>query len=86
MAIEAWGAYGWARYAHASMSMHTFGLSAPQDKLFDLFGFGVDNIVEKVESWVERRRVDGKIVLPPVGEFEELLLGFAKMHAGPHVS
>ncbi|KAJ7641468.1 Transketolase, thiamine diphosphate binding domain-containing protein [Roridomyces roridus] len=84
VAIEAWGSYGWARYAHASFSMHTFGLSAPQATLFDLFGFGVDTIVEKVGAFADSKRVDGKIVLPPVGEFEELLLGFAKQHAGPH--
>ncbi|KAF8151785.1 Transketolase, thiamine diphosphate binding domain-containing protein [Crassisporium funariophilum] len=82
--VESWGSYGWARYAHASMSMHTFGLSAPQATLFELFGFGVDNIAEKVTSFAESKRVDGKIVLPEVGEFEELLLGFAKQHAGPH--
>jgi dihydroxyacetone synthase len=29
VAIESWGSYGWAKYAHASFSMHTFGLSAP---------------------------------------------------------
>ncbi|KAJ7864391.1 Transketolase, thiamine diphosphate binding domain-containing protein [Mycena leptocephala] len=84
VAIESWGSYGWAKYAHASFSMHTFGLSAPQAKLFDLFGFGVDTIVEKISTFAESRRVNREIVLPPVGEFEELLLGFAKQHAGPH--
>ncbi|KAJ7736743.1 Transketolase, thiamine diphosphate binding domain-containing protein [Mycena maculata] len=84
VAIESWGGYGWAKYAHASFSMHTFGLSAPQATLFDLFGFGVDTIVEKIGAFAESRRVGGKIVLPPVGEFEELLLGYAKQHAGPH--
>jgi len=84
IAIEAWGSYGWARYAHASLSMHTFGLSAPQASLFELFGFGVDTIVEKVTTFVQRREKDGKIVLPVVGEFEELLKGHARQHAGPH--
>ncbi|KAJ7673422.1 transketolase [Mycena rosella] len=84
VAIESWGSYGWAKYAHASFSMHTFGLSAPQAKLFDLFGFGVNTIVEKIGAFADSKRVDGKIVLPAVGEFEELLLGFAKQHAGPH--
>lgn len=79
VAIEAWSSYGWARYVHASFSMHTFGLSAPQAKLFDIFGFSVDNITEKLVSYVDGKRVEGKIVLPPVGEFEELLLGFAQI-------
>ncbi|KII95646.1 hypothetical protein PLICRDRAFT_34572 [Plicaturopsis crispa FD-325 SS-3] len=80
VAVEAWSSYGWARYAHASLSMHTFGLSAPQAKLFDIFGFGVDNMTEKIGAYVAGKRVDGKIVLPGVGEFEELLLGYAKPH------
>lgn len=83
VAIEPWASYGWARYAHASMSLHTFGLSAPQETLFELFGYGIDTIVEKVSQFVESRRMEGKIVLPEVGDFEELLLGYAKKHAGP---
>ncbi|KAL1731909.1 Transketolase, thiamine diphosphate binding domain-containing protein [Schizophyllum commune] len=85
VAIEPWASYGWARYAHASMSLHTFGLSAPQETLYELFGYGIDTIVEKVSKFVESQRVDGKIVLPGVGEFEELLLGYAKKHAGPEL-
>lgn len=79
--IEAWSSYGWARYAHASLSMHTFGCSAPQEKLFEIFGFGVENVVAKIEEWVGRRRsVNGKVVMPRLGEFEELLVGYAKVH------
>ncbi|KAL1742395.1 Transketolase, thiamine diphosphate binding domain-containing protein [Schizophyllum fasciatum] len=85
VAIEPWASYGWARYAHASLSLHTFGLSAPQETLFELFGYGIDTIVERVSKFVESKRVDGKIVLPEVGEFEELLLGYAKKHAGPEL-
>lgn len=29
VAVEAWASYGWAKYAHASVSMHTF-VSAPK--------------------------------------------------------
>lgn len=84
--IEAWGFYGWARHAHASLNMHTFGSSAPQATLFEPFGFGVNTIVEKVSAFVEGRMgKDGVVVLPDVGEFEELLLGYAKQHAGPHL-
>lgn len=80
VAIEAWSSYGWARYAHASLSMHTFGMSAPQATLYEIFGFGVDNIVEKVSTWVKSKTVEGKVVLPRLGQFEELLLGFARHH------
>ncbi|KAG5633063.1 hypothetical protein H0H81_011524 [Sphagnurus paluster] len=88
VAIEAWGSYGWARYAHASLSMHTFGLSAPADTLYELFGFGVDGIVEKVGAFVQRRRErEGRGEgVGGVGDFEELLLGYAKVHAGPRVT
>ncbi|KAF8891153.1 Transketolase, thiamine diphosphate binding domain-containing protein [Mucidula mucida] len=80
VAVEAWSSYGWARYAHASLSMHTFGLSAPQATLYDIFGFSVDNITEKVYAWVKTKTVGGEIVLPRLGQFEELLLGYAKQH------
>ncbi|KAK0193656.1 Transketolase, thiamine diphosphate binding domain-containing protein [Armillaria mellea] len=85
IAVEAWGSYGWARWAHASVSMHTFGLSAPQETLYEIFGFGPQTVADKIGDLVSRRtRQDGVIDLPGVGEFEELLVGYAKMHAGPH--
>jgi len=84
VAIEAWSSYGWARYAHASLSMHTFGLSAPQDKLFEVFGFGVDNMTEKIGQYVASKTANGTLQIPGVGEFEELLLGHydPKKHQG----
>ncbi|KAL7424452.1 hypothetical protein Q5752_000136 [Cryptotrichosporon argae] len=33
VALEAWGSYGWARYARAGAHMHTFSMSAPQQTL-----------------------------------------------------
>lgn len=63
--------------------MHTFGMSAPQATLFEIFGFGAQNIRDKVFELVERHRAggdSGKITLPDVGEFEELLLGYVKDH------
>jgi len=71
VAIEAWTSFGWARYAHAGLHMHTFGMSAPQQALFDIYGFGVDDMVERISSW--RHELGGR--LPRVGDFEELLLG-----------
>ncbi|KAK0223088.1 Transketolase, thiamine diphosphate binding domain-containing protein [Armillaria fumosa] len=85
VAVEAWGSYGWARWAHASVSMHTFGLSAPQETLYEIFGFEPQTVADKIWDLVSRRsRQYGVIKLPGVGEFEELLVGYAKMHAGPH--
>lgn len=61
--------------------MHTFGMSAPQQTLFEIFGFGVENVRNKVVEFVERcRGNDGRIKLPGVGEFEELLLGYVHVH------
>ena len=74
VAIEAWTSFGWSRYAHAGLHMHTFGMSAPQEALFDIFGFGVDNIVDKVSAW--REGLKGRI--PGVGQFDDLLLGYAE--------
>lgn len=77
IAIEAWSSYGWARYSHASLSMHTFGLSGPQADLYQHFGFGVDNITQKIEVYAtSKRNRDGVIEIPKVGQFEELLLGY----------
>lgn len=76
VAIEAWSSYGWARYAHASLSMHSFGLSGPQAGLYDHFGFSEDNAVKVIQSFVGRHQSqDGHMKVPAVGEFEELLLG-----------
>lgn len=71
VAVEAWCSFGWARYAHASVSMHGFGHSGPQADLFEMFGFGKENVVRVVSEFVGRYR-EG---VPGVGEFEELLLG-----------
>jgi len=60
--------------------MHTFGHSGPQKELFEMFGFGPENVAKKIEAYVESRMEDGKVVLPRIGEFEELLLGYAQGH------
>lgn len=72
VAIEAWGSLSWPKYAHAGCHMHTFGLSAPQDILYNHFGFGTENLVKVIKGYKEE--LGGK--LPGVGEFRELLNGF----------
>ncbi|GJN93410.1 hypothetical protein Rhopal_006465-T1 [Rhodotorula paludigena] len=70
VAIEAWSSFGWARYAHASVSMHSFGHSGPQADLFKMFGFGEENVAKVVGEYVQRR----ENAFPGVGDFEELLI------------
>lgn len=69
VAIEAWASLGWSKYAHAGAHMHGFGLSAPQDVLFEHYGFAPANLARVIGQWVAS--LDG---VPGVGEFEELLL------------
>ncbi|KAM0753524.1 transketolase [Meredithblackwellia eburnea MCA 4105] len=71
VAIEAWSSYGWAKYAHASCSMRTFGHSGPQADLYEMYGFGVENLVEVIGEYAGKWSKEGR--LPGVGEFEELL-------------
>jgi dihydroxyacetone synthase len=76
VAIEAWSSYGWTRYAHASCSMHTFGYSAPQEQLYEKFGFKPEHMAGKIDAWVHKWQAESRV--PSVGEFEELLLGYAQ--------
>jgi transketolase len=53
VAIEAATCFGWERYTGldgAVIGMKTFGMSAPQNKLFEHFGFTVDNVVKTAEE------------------------------------
>ena len=79
VAVEAWSSYGWARYAHASVSMHSFGLSGPAPDLYEHFGFGVDNVTQKISDYAAtlRQGGSGPISIPQVGDFAELLLNRA---------
>lgn len=76
VAIEAYSSFGWARYAHAGFHMHSFGHSAPQQLLYEHFGFGVQNIADRVGKWVEEKKGD----IPGVGEYDEILLGTVHHH------
>lgn len=80
VALEAWASFGWARYAHAGCHMHTFGLSAPQAELYKHFGFGPENLAQKIGAWMAARKGPDGWKLPYVGQYTELLLGHPKMH------
>jgi transketolase len=44
MSIEAAGSHGWSKYAHAPYGMNSFGCSAPGGKVYERFGFTVENL------------------------------------------
>ncbi|MBN2752188.1 MAG: transketolase [Rhodospirillaceae bacterium] len=53
MAIEAGSPMGWERYVGTHqpiLGINCFGASAPADKLFEHFGFTVDNVVQTVKT------------------------------------
>ena len=53
VAIEALSGFGWSRYTGldgASVTMDSFGASAPSEKLFEHFGFTVNHVVEVAKS------------------------------------
>ncbi len=57
VAVEAAGDFGWYKYVGldgAVISMKGYGASAPAGKLFEKFGFTVDNVVETVLKVVNK--------------------------------
>ena len=55
LAVEMAGEMGWDRYVGShgdTVTMSTFGASAPLAKLQDKFGFTVDNIVAKAKKLI----------------------------------
>ncbi|RSU70753.1 transketolase, partial [Sphingomonas koreensis] len=55
LAVEQGGAIGWDRYVGArgrTITMSTFGASAPLAKLQEKFGFTVDHVVEAARSMI----------------------------------
>lgn len=55
--IEAYNDLGWGRYIGLDgrmIAMEGFGASAPADKLFEHFGFTVENVVQTVQGLLEK--------------------------------
>jgi transketolase len=55
--VEAGSPYSWYKYAGDNgeiIGMYSFGASAPAAKLFEHFGFTVDNVVEKALASIEK--------------------------------
>lgn len=62
LSVEASSEHGWHRFSHAQIGMTSFGMSGPQDKLFEKFGFGVENVVSKGKELVEfYRKIGGSV-------------------------
>ena len=59
VAVEAGSAYSWYKYAGdcgEMVCMDTFGASAPAGKLFEHFGFTVDNVVAKALASIKKTK------------------------------
>jgi len=50
LSIEAGVTFGWQKYAHASIGIDSFGLSAPYEKIFAHFGITAENLIEKAHK------------------------------------
>lgn len=53
LSVEAGSVNGWAKYAHESIGMSSFGCSGPYKSVYKHFGIDVDSIVEKSKKTVE---------------------------------
>jgi len=54
ISLEASATLGWARYSHAQMGLDSFGMSAPQEKLFEHFNLRPANVVAKAEQLLRK--------------------------------
>lgn len=51
--VEAYSSNGWERYAHASISMKTFGKSLPGKEAYKFFGFDSVVIAGKIKAYLD---------------------------------
>jgi transketolase len=54
LAVEASSGDVWWRYADDVVCMSSFGASAPSEKLFEKFGFSVENVTKKAKRLLEK--------------------------------
>lgn len=50
LAVEAAVEFGWHKYATDTITINTFGQSAPYDPLFKCYGFTVENVLKKAKE------------------------------------
>ncbi|KAF9972780.1 Transketolase [Actinomortierella ambigua] len=53
VSVEAMTTFGWAKYAHESLGIDTFGASGPYKEVYKHFGLVPDTVAAKVEKIVE---------------------------------
>ena len=53
LSIEASSTFGWEKYAHYSLGMHTFGASGPYGEIYQKFGLTVENAVAKSKELLQ---------------------------------
>ncbi|MDR1976241.1 MAG: transketolase [Campylobacteraceae bacterium] len=54
LAVEASSGDVWYRFADDVLSMNSFGASAPSEKLFEKFGFTVENVIKRAKALLEK--------------------------------
>jgi transketolase len=59
LAVEAASSFGWGRYAEATVSIDTFGASAPGPQVLTEFGFTPEHVAERARLLLEQRRGPG---------------------------
>ncbi|KAI9204947.1 Transketolase, thiamine diphosphate binding domain-containing protein [Polychytrium aggregatum] len=67
LSIEALSTFGWDRYAHASVGVNSFGISAPASQIYKTFGLVPDVIAEKAKrliSYYSDRKPEWKLRKP----------------------
>jgi transketolase len=59
LAVEAASSYSWHKYVGLdgdTITIDKFGASAPANQLFELYGFTVDNVINKAESVINKNK------------------------------
>jgi transketolase len=55
LSVEAGASFGWERYANRSVSIDTFGTSAPGQIALDYFGITPEHVVAEAHALVAAR-------------------------------
>jgi transketolase len=53
ISVEAMTTLGWSKYAHVSLGLDTFGMSAPAPKIFEKVGLVPDVVAAKTKKVIE---------------------------------
>ncbi|EIE80972.1 hypothetical protein G6F46_001402 [Rhizopus delemar] len=61
ISIEALGTFGWDRYSHAHIGLHTFGSCGKVGDLYKHFGITADHAVEKAQKVIEHFKKLGHV-------------------------